>query len=169
MYPTPPPAREVYRCHVDGACPGGEPGTCAPGRDSEAVACGECMGEHYVDGPRCVPCSAGKGEEAVIAVVCFIVPFILLAAHKGGNSIVLGRATSVLAATAAMSGSLNAVQTMSIFNNLPQVRLPGALHGLFKFFDIFVFNLDLLRYDCLGPVDVPARYFVRTIVPICTV
>ena len=55
---------------------------------------------------------------------------------------------------------------MSIFNNLPQIKLPSIIIGLFEIFDIFVFNIEFLQYDCLAPIGVPARYFIRTIVPI---
>lgn len=155
----------VYRCFEEGACPGGEPNSCGEGYDPDEVACGACLYGYYRSGTSCVECE-GMLSHAVVPLFALFVPMALLGVHKMANSIVTGRATSILAATAAMSGSLTAVQTMSIFNNLPQIKLPNIVIGLFDFFEIFVFNIEFLQYDCLAPLGVTTRYFVRTIVPI---
>lgn len=38
-----PAAGEIFRCTSESICPGGPPGTCASGRDVQAVACSSCF------------------------------------------------------------------------------------------------------------------------------
>ena len=47
----------IFRCHGnEGRCPGGVPGTCAPGRDVASVACSTCLPGLHGNGAGCKPC-----------------------------------------------------------------------------------------------------------------
>ena len=43
----------VFKCLRRTQCPGGEPGTCAEGRDSSSIACNACMAGLHSVGAKC--------------------------------------------------------------------------------------------------------------------
>ncbi|CAJ1399234.1 unnamed protein product [Effrenium voratum] len=56
----------VFRCRAELHCPGGEPASCAAGRDSAQVACGLCALGFSPSGQNCNPC-----QDAGRMAICF--------------------------------------------------------------------------------------------------
>ncbi|CAE7266788.1 unnamed protein product, partial [Symbiodinium sp. CCMP2592] len=82
-FSTPEDPGSVYRCFSNTIrCPGGEPGTCAFGRDTESVSCSACLpGLHARDGV-CVECVGGDYALVItfgiLAVCCIAVLYLVL-------------------------------------------------------------------------------------------
>ncbi|CAE7769849.1 unnamed protein product [Symbiodinium sp. CCMP2592] len=70
----------IYRCFRSAlACPGGDPGTCAEGRDNRTVACSACMVGLHPTAEGCVPC---QGQDYFILIlVCILVLVATGGAH----------------------------------------------------------------------------------------
>ncbi|CAE7449261.1 Tg [Symbiodinium sp. CCMP2456] len=70
----------IYRCYRSPlACPGGDPGTCAEGRDNRTVACSACMVGLHPTAEGCAPC---QGQDYfMLIVVCILVLLATGGAH----------------------------------------------------------------------------------------
>lgn len=62
---------EIFQCFGEPErCPGGEPGTCAEGRNAESLACSRCLGGLHAQGGECVPCETGDCKVRLEFLLC---------------------------------------------------------------------------------------------------
>ncbi|CAL1154799.1 unnamed protein product [Cladocopium goreaui] len=153
----------VYRCFEEPVrCPGGEPGTCAVGRDTSAVACSACLpGLHATDG-ICVEC--GGGDYAllitvgIIACVCIAILYLVLV-NEGQKSRQPG---SLLIAALGMGQMVTTVQQLTVIQQF-KIEWGEPFAGILLSLEVFSFDLDMISIGCVAPMGPVAKFSSRTL------
>jgi len=144
---------QLFKCTSEERCPGGAPGTCAD--HMEWLSCGRCAEGYYHEGEICKHCEGS----AVLLVLMYMLGFIIIgvlmrlwnskAAHVEVAEGVLASITVGL--------MINFVQTMGILGRL-SFDFPTHLLDAFKFLEIFLFDMSILRPGCLVPDSLGSYY-----------
>jgi len=163
----------VYRCTTNLACPGVARGggpVCGQGLDPGAPACGRCLPNHWTDKTVCLECDGGADTLGNVMITLFILccPILLVVVYKLSNSALTSRTTTTLAAGLAIGSGVTASQMMCNFN-LISIEWPGFLAHFFSFLQFFLFDFDVVRWECAFTPTTAHKYFVRTFVPLLVV
>ncbi|CAE6960361.1 sphX [Symbiodinium natans] len=164
---------QVYKCGSSSHCPGGLPGTCAPGRIG--IPCGRCQADS--ESPHVNPlttyegtsglCEAGMKFENGACTECKMdsVPFFVGAVvaaivipvfYYFMNSPVTAKASTMLSTTMAFGMTLTLLQTIGLVG-LVSLSWPSYLQPFLDFVSIFMLDLESLNFDCVG-VSSAMRY-----------
>ncbi|CAE8615626.1 unnamed protein product [Polarella glacialis] len=142
----------VFQCFGDSKrCPGGPPGTCAPGRDNETIACISCSsGLSPGDDGACKPCSSGNSAVFSVAIILSIlaiaVLYIFLRSERHE-----GRAQNdaLLIASVAVGQFVVVSQQLSIFGQL-KVNWGSPFSEVLDFFGLLALNIEWLNVSCVA-------------------
>ncbi|CAE8690050.1 unnamed protein product [Polarella glacialis] len=142
----------VFKCFGDERrCPGGPPGTCAPGRDNETIACISCSsGLSPGDDGACKPCSSGNSAVFSVAI---IVSILAIADGKAQNE-------AFLIASVAIGQCVGVSQQLSIFGQL-KVNWGSPFSEVLDFFSLLAFNMEWLTVSCLARFSPLQMYAAR--------
>ena len=143
----------VYRCK-DGHCPGGPPGTCAPGRDPSTLACTKCQRGLRSSGEgHCEPC--GSGEYAILAVASLGIICGIVFLHVGlMGEIEASQTGALVVVSSSLIQLVTILQMLSVIGHFAidwQEPLTSLLHLL----EMLSLDLDMLSIGCvtdMGPV-----------------
>jgi len=130
-------------------------------------ACGKCKGGYFSRKGSCEQCEGSGGDVigpvlVVVAILCC--PLILFAVYKLSNSPLTGRTSTVLVAGLSIGSGVTAFQMMGTFA-LFSITWPGFIPDLLQFFQIFMFDFDIIRWECALQPGMLTKYFVRAILP----
>ena len=153
----------VYHCFGERVrCPGGEPGTCAYGRDTSTVACSACeIGLHARDG-ICVEC--GGGDYALVTVVaillcvCISILYIVLM-NEGQKSKQPG---SLLIAALGMGQMVTIVQQLTVVQQF-KIDWGEPFASILVALEVMAFDLDMISIGCVAPMDPVMKFSTRTL------
>ena len=159
-----------FKCKYESLCPGGELGSCAPGRDPTAVGCGDCQTNKYntAEDGGCKDCEGWEGPVLVVAGIVGAVVFLgvltFLVRFDGATK------TNSTAAVGIMAGLfLTCIQTFGgVFSNL-RVIWPEPMKTMLTYMKVLAFDLNAIRSQCIiGPT--PWRTYVmrQAVVPVVT-
>ncbi|CAE8642413.1 unnamed protein product [Polarella glacialis] len=153
----------VFQCFGDSKrCPGGPPGTCAPGRDNETIACISCnSGLRPGDDGACKPCASGNSAVFSVAIILSIlaiaVLYIFLRSERQE-----GRAQNdaLLIASIAVGQFVVVSQQLSIFGQL-KVNWGSPFSEVLDLFGLLAFNFEWLNVSCVAIVSPLQMYAAR--------
>ncbi|CAJ1458060.1 unnamed protein product [Effrenium voratum] len=153
----------VYKCFGESArCPGGEPGTCAFGRDTTSIACAVCQpGLHEKEG-ICVEC--GGGDYAlVISVtilgVCAIAVLYLVLMGEGQKSKQPG---SLLVAALGMGQMVTIVQQLTVVQQF-KIDWGEPFASILVAMELMAFDMDMISVGCVAQMDPVTKFTMRTL------
>eukprot|EP00930_Biecheleria_cincta_P062549 TRINITY_DN47_c0_g1_i6.p1 TRINITY_DN47_c0_g1~~TRINITY_DN47_c0_g1_i6.p1 ORF type:complete len:1302 (+),score=219.93 TRINITY_DN47_c0_g1_i6:539-3907(+) len=160
----------IFKCsdQIQNACPGQktpEESVCADHR--MGINCGLCAEGFYSSEADCVPCQ--DAESAFIgAPVLLLVPALGLL-HYAWNH---GKSAHVEAVEGAL-GSLTVGTTLAFIQslgilNIMRLPWPSELVVLLSFFEIFLFDVSILRPECFMQKTLLSEYAVRLAGPLVT-
>ncbi|CAE8595498.1 unnamed protein product [Polarella glacialis] len=153
----------VFKCFGDARrCPGGPPGTCAPGRDNETIACISCSsGLSPGDDGACKPCSSGNSALFSVAIILSILAIAALYKflRSEGQD---GKAQNdaFLIASVAVGQCVAVSQQLSIFGQL-KVNWGSPFSEVLNFFSLLAFNMEWLNVSCLTSFSPLQMYSAR--------
>ncbi|CAE8630388.1 unnamed protein product, partial [Polarella glacialis] len=153
----------VFKCFGDARrCPGGPPGTCAPGRDNETIACISCSsGLSPGDDGACKPCSSGNSAVFSVAIIVSILAIAVLyifLRNEGQDGKAQNEA--FLIATVAIGQCVGVSQQLSIFGQL-KVNWGSPFSEVLEFFSLLAFNMEWLTVSCLARFSPLQMYSAR--------
>ncbi|CAE8629313.1 unnamed protein product [Polarella glacialis] len=153
----------VFKCYGDARrCPGGAPGTCAPGRDNETVACISCKsGLSPGDDGACKPCSSGNSAVFSIAIILTVLAIAILyiflrSEGQDGKSM----SNSLLVASVAVGQCVTVFQFLGIFRQL-KISWGSPFVEVLDFVSLLAFNFELLSLSCVVTFPPWQMYAVR--------
>ncbi|CAE8652094.1 unnamed protein product [Polarella glacialis] len=150
----------VFQCFGDSKrCPGGPPGTCAPGRDNETIACISCSsGLSPGDDGACKPCSSGNYAVFSVAIILSILAIAVLYIFLRQE----GRAQNdaLLIASVAVGECVVVSQQLSIFGQL-KVKWGSPFSEVLDFFGLLAFNFEWLNVSCVASFSPLQMYAAR--------
>eukprot|EP00434_Breviolum_minutum_P008465 symbB.v1.2.007468.t2/scaffold455.1/size335105/16 len=154
---------EVYYCFGNKVrCPGGEPGTCAFGRDTTTIACSACeIGLHARDGV-CVEC--GGGDYALVTIVgilgcvCIAILYVVLM-NEGQKSKQPG---SLLIAALGMGQMVTIVQQLTVVQQF-KIDWGEPFDSILVALEVMAFDLDMISIGCVAPMDPVMKFSTRTL------
>lgn len=153
---------KIFECFGDSErCPGGLPGTCAAGRDTNTVACSQCLpGLHGVSG-KCIPCVGGDYAILSISatlVVCAIVLLYWIFVKEGVKA---RQSSNLLIVGLAVSQLLTTVQLFSVINQM-QINWLEPLNSWLGLANLLSFDLDYISIGCVAPLAALPRFTLQT-------
>jgi len=158
---------KLYRCTTHTACPGGAANTCGHGLDSTLPACGACKANHFSRKGGCEECKGSGGDVLgpILVSLCVIAcPLVLGFCYLACNSPLTARTSTTLAAGLSVGSAVTAFQMMGTFEMF-SINWPGFLPDLLAFFRLFMFDFDIIRWECALSPGMLLKYFVRAILP----
>ncbi|CAE8711814.1 unnamed protein product [Polarella glacialis] len=153
----------VFQCFGDSKrCPGGPPGTCAPGRDNETIACISCRsGLSPGDDGACKPCSSGNSAVFYVAIILSILAIAVLYIflRSEGQD---GKAQNdtLLIASVAASQCVVVSQQLSIIGQL-KINWGSPFSEVLDFFGLLAFNLEWFSVSCVASFSPLQMYAAR--------
>lgn len=162
-FSTPEDPGSVYRCFSNTIrCPGGEPGTCAFGRDTESVSCSACLpGLHARDG-ACVECVGGDYALVItfgILAVCCIAVLYLVLMGEGQKSRQPG---SLLVAALGMGQMVTIVQQLTVIQQF-KIDWGEPFSSILVAMEVMAFDMDMISIGCVAPMDPVSKFTTRTL------
>eukprot|EP00913_Durusdinium_trenchii_P025622 g24049.t1 len=145
----------IFQCFGEPErCPGGDPGTCAAGRDVDSIACSTCLDGLHADG----------GDYFLIIVVTLlvcagIVVLYVVSLRKGQKSAQPG---SLLIAALGLGQMITVVQQLTVIQQF-KIQWGEPFSSMLVSFDIFAFDLDLISLGCVAPMAPVAKFTMRTL------
>ncbi|CAK9055728.1 40S ribosomal protein S6 [Durusdinium trenchii] len=153
----------IFQCFGEPErCPGGDPGTCAAGRDVDSIACSTCLDGLHADGGVCVPCETGDYFLIIVVtlLVCAgIVVLYVVSLRKGQKSAQPG---SLLIAALGLGQMITVVQQLTVIQQF-KIQWGEPFSSMLVSFDIFAFDLDLISLGCVAPMAPVAKFTMRTL------
>ncbi|CAK9112697.1 Uncharacterized protein SCF082_LOCUS52243 [Durusdinium trenchii] len=162
----------VLRCFGDAArCPGGDPGTCAAGRDISSPSCSLCLPGLQPNGPECVECSGGD-----YAQLFFLA--LLILALMGGSHIVIAlqhRSSGalhfrLLALALCMNQLITCSQLFSVMEQVQGIILEEPFVSFLEFFSFLSLEAVLgsvRSISCVTRVSAEVNLLIRTLLIPC--
>ncbi|CAE8722883.1 unnamed protein product, partial [Polarella glacialis] len=153
----------VFKCYGDAKrCPGGAPGTCAPGRDNETVACISCKsGLSPGDDGACKPCSSRNSavfSMAIILTVLAIAVLYIFLRNEGQDG--KSQSNSLLIASIAVGQCVTISQFLGVFRQL-KIGWGSPFVDVLDFVSLLAFNFDWLSLSCVVTFPPWQMYAVR--------
>lgn len=148
----------VYRCTHEKFCPGGEPATCAAGRERSAIACGRCEDKwaQTSDG-MCEYCEGGEWAAGAVVLLIFILLvvvvitlFVLKANPKRLN-------VDVLHAGVLIGLGFTSLQTLQVYQQM-EFDWDKPFADMLRALSFLTFDLRLVNIGCLAGTDSAVRY-----------
>eukprot|EP00931_Biecheleriopsis_adriatica_P108855 TRINITY_DN8312_c0_g1_i4.p1 TRINITY_DN8312_c0_g1~~TRINITY_DN8312_c0_g1_i4.p1 ORF type:complete len:1606 (-),score=256.91 TRINITY_DN8312_c0_g1_i4:24-4841(-) len=157
-------AGSVYQCyHSSSACPGGEPGVCAAGRDNRSIACSSCLQGYYQGYGNCLKCEVNDQLIALTYVFALIgIPTLMYFSRQFGKATPGSRLTflesliSIILATVQQVGVLNELNVQWHEPFATVVRLASASNV----------NLEMFRLPCLWQLNPFSKYLLSILTPV---
>jgi len=163
---------EVYRCPpalelqcVDSDDPREQ--RCATNRNQDSLTCSECEDDHYPNKGDCDKCPVASTVGLLVVVV--ILFFIgLFSAYHFCNSPVTQQASTLLTTSVSFGMMLTGVQSLSILGQM-SVRWQSPLAEIMEVLQLFAFDVELLRLECVMSGADFSKYIGRVLIPVVTV
>eukprot|EP00971_Amphidinium_carterae_P349458 6491026-Amphidinium_carterae.1 len=160
----------VYKCSSTEACPGGSReavSSCGPFRAPDAIACGLCTEEAFLNGDG--ECEECKGEMSVVLLILSIVGVVLcvaiLAIVVNRDLLLMRTATANLVVMFGLL--LTALQTTIVFNQLA-LKWITPLKFIMLVSDLASFDLGNLKLNCHIDTDPVTKLLMRQMIaPSC--
>ncbi|CAK9023182.1 40S ribosomal protein S6 [Durusdinium trenchii] len=154
---------EVFRCFEQaGRCPGGRPGTCAPGRDNQSIACAACLPGLHTTGDTCEVCSEGNyAMLALVGILCgsgISVLYVVLV-YEGQKSRQPG---SLLIAALSMGQMVTVVQQLTVIQQF-KIEWGSPFSDILAAMELLAFDLDMVSISCVAPMSPVAKFTTRTL------
>lgn len=162
-FSTPEAPGEVFRCFEQaGRCPGGRPGTCAPGRDNQSIACAACLPGLHTTGDTCEVCSEGNyAMLALVGILCgsgISVLYVVLV-YEGQKSRQPG---SLLIAALSMGQMVTVVQQLTVIQQF-KIEWGSPFSDILAAMELLAFDLDMVSISCVAPMSPVAKFTTRTL------
>lgn len=154
---------EVYYCFGERVrCPGGEPGTCAFGRDTSTIACSACeIGLHSRDG-ICVQC--GGGDYALVTIVgilgCIMIAVLYVVLMNEGQK--SKQPGSLLIAALGMGQMVTIVQQLTVVQQF-KIDWGEPFASILVALEVMAFDLDMISIGCVAPMEPVMKFATRTL------
>jgi len=138
----------VYKCLRSSSCPGGRVGTCATQRDSETIACAECVSGAYEDTSG--NCEGCEGWQSITMLVLspFVVAAGLIALAWASNKERIAEANASTSCAIVAGLLVASIQTMSVMSNL-EVTWYEPLKSCLTAFSLIGFDVKVIGLGCL--------------------
>ena len=158
----------IFKCFgLPGRCPGGLPGTCAPGRDAGSPGCSECLEGLQPNGAECAPCSAG--DYVRLAAYGLLVLFATAGLHLlflvGGHG--SNRLQSKVVTAALCSSHL--ITYAQLYAVMSQIQAVNWAEPFLSFLELFkVLSLETMlssvwSISCITSLTPEANFLTRTL------
>eukprot|EP00435_Cladocopium_sp_Y103_P020125 s928_g4.t3 len=151
---------DIFQCRAIGHCPGGEPGTCAEGRDPSYLGCSKCLqGLRSRDDGSCGEC---RSSDYAVATVCVL----LLVAAVALVYVVLFKEQQVrqpgplLITLTSITQLLTTLQILNVLGSF-DILWGEPFISILAFIELFKFNLDILSIDCVTWFDSVGEFTMR--------
>lgn len=153
----------VFQCKEQRHCPGGEPGSCATGRDPSSLACDACLPGLHDVGANCVPC--GGGDYFFLTFLFFLVMVLLTIAYLIVNKYEEQRGTSQSFLLIA-SGLGQLVISFQVISVIHQFQLDWAepISSIMSATEALAFELNVMSLDCITPSEPVMLLFCHSMV-----
>ncbi|CAE7335693.1 RPS6 [Symbiodinium natans] len=154
----------IYRCFgsLAAACPGGQPGICAEGRDPSSVACSHCLPGFRSKDSTCTACGAGDAVFAVfvsLSFVCLVVFMYLIWVRRSHRT---GYSGHVLITALALGQMVTAFQQLLVIQQF-EIVWAEPFRGLMEAVDFISLNLQIVSVECFAPQGELMRYVLQTL------
>eukprot|EP00439_Symbiodinium_sp_Y106_P079824 s30_g18.t1 len=159
----------IYKCFgIAMACPGGEPGTCAEGRDPSSIACGSCLPGMRFKDSTCTKCAAGDTLFAAFVLLFTIGVLFCMYLIWVRRSSRTGYPGHVLITALALGQFVTAFQQLLVIQQF-EIVWGEPFHSIMQFAEFISLNLDMVSLQCYAPGEL-SRYMLQTmLVPMITV
>lgn len=164
FFSSPEDPGDIFQCFGEPErCPGGEPGTCAAGRDNSSVACATCLEGLHARGGECVPCGTGDLllVLVVMVLVCLGITVLYMVALRRGQK--AAQPGHLLIAALGLGQMVTVVQQLTVVQQF-KIEWGEPFSSMLLSLDIFTFDLDMVSIGCVAPMGPVAKFTTRTLV-----
>eukprot|EP00439_Symbiodinium_sp_Y106_P044569 s4027_g5.t1 len=156
---------EVYECFGNKLrCPGGQPGTCALGRDTDSVSCYDCLpGLRAVDAGYCWDCAGGDYALLLFVVlisVSAIVGLYYFLMREGERNTQPGH---LLVIALGLSQLVTVIQKLTVIQKF-RISWREPVVSILNLFELMSLNLDMLSISCVTSMGPVFKYAVRSLI-----
>ncbi|CAK9007449.1 unnamed protein product [Durusdinium trenchii] len=162
----------VLRCFGDAArCPGGDPGTCAAGRDSSSPSCSLCLPGLQPNGPGCVECTGGDYAQLIFLGLLILtltgLSHIVIALQHQSSGVLHFR---LLALALCMNQLITCSQLFSVMEQVQGIVLEEPFVSFLEFFSFLSLEAVLgsvRSISCVTRVSAEVNLLIRTLLIPC--
>lgn len=154
---------DVFRCYGRSRrCPGGAPGNCAAGRDSNSLSCTSCLPGLHETEDLCIAC--GSKDYVILVLVGLLCVFgiallYVVLVKEGKTSRQPG---SLLIAALGLGQMVTVVQQLTVIQQF-KIVWGQPFSSILEFLELLAFDLDMVSIGCVAPLSPVLKFSIRTL------
>jgi len=155
---------QIFKCMNEIVCPGGNPGTCAPG--SEARNCALCKEGWALQGDLCTPCGSSRTATFLFPILpIFLLPVVLSFMYRIGRDDTHAWGSWQNGLSALIFLLLSHYQMCSMLGS-SDVEFPGNMESAWKVWFMTEDGIGMFNPSCAGYQGFAQSFIVKSLVPL---